>query len=87
MNHAISLFGDKDAGGVVLLKPYAEYLGEYRERLERLREQFPLEAIPGGAAVIGEGRQKEFIRLFGAILRLRNVLTAFDDFVEDDGLA
>lgn len=28
VNHAISLFGDKEAGGVVLLKPYAEYLGE-----------------------------------------------------------
>ena len=87
VNHAISLFGDKDAGGVVLLKPYAEYLGEYRDRLERLREQFPLEAILGGAAVMGEGQQKEFVRLFGAILRLRNVLTAFDDFAEDDGLA
>ncbi len=87
VNHAISLFGDKDAGGVVLLKPYAEYLGEYRERLERLREQFPIEAILAGEAVMGEGQQKEFIRLFGAILRLRNVLTAFDDFAEDDGLA
>ena len=87
VNHAISLFGDKDAGGVVLLKPYAEYLSEYRERLNRLREQFPLEAILCGVAVMGEGQQKEFIRLFGAILRLRNVLTAFDDFAEDDDLA
>lgn len=87
VNHAISLFGDKDAGGVVLLKPYAEYLGEYRERLAQLREQFPLEAILSGVAIMGEEDQKAFIRLFGVILRLRNVLTAFDDFVADDTLS
>lgn len=86
VNHAISLFGDKDAGGVVLLKPYVEYLGEYRDRLAQLRERFPLEAILCGAVVMGEEDQKAFIRLFGVILRLRNVLTAFDDFAADDEL-
>lgn len=87
VNHAISLFGDKEAGGVVLLKPYAEYLREYRDRLDRLREQFPLGALLGGVAVMGEEDQKAFIRLFGVILRLRNVLTAFDDFAADDTLS
>ena len=87
VNHAISLFGDKEAGGVVLLKPYAEYLGEYRERLAQLREQFPLEAVLNGNALLGEEAEKAFIRLFGVILRLRNILTAFDDFGADDTLS
>ena len=87
VNHAISLFGDKEAGGVVLLKPYAEYLGEYRERLSQLREQFPLEAVLNGNALLGEEAEKAFIRLFGVILRLRNILTAFDDFAADDTLS
>ena len=82
VNHAISLFGDKEAGGVVLLKPYAEYLSEYRERLAQLREQFPLEAV-----LNGNEAEKAFIRLFGVILRLRNILTAFDDFAADDTLS
>ena len=86
VNHAISLFGDKEAGGVVLLKPYAEYLGEYRERLAQLREQFPLESVLNGNALLGEEAEKAFIRLFGVILRLRNILTAFDDFAADDTL-
>lgn len=86
VNHAISLFGDKEAGGVVLLKPYAEYLAEYNDRLDKLRGQFPLEAILDGAVIMGEEQQKAFIRLFGVILRLRNILTAFDDFAEDDSL-
>ena len=87
VNHAISLFGDKEAGGVVLLEPYAEYLGEYRERLAQLREQFPLEAVLNGNALLGEEAEKAFIRLFGVILRLRNILTAFDDFAADDTLS
>lgn len=87
VNHAISLFGDREAGGVVLLKPYAEYLGEYRERLAQLREQFPLEAALNGNALLGEEAEKAFIRLFGVILRLRNILTAFDDFAADDTLS
>ena len=87
VNHAISLFGDKEAGGVVLLKPYTEYLGEYRERLAHLREQFPLEAVLSGNALLGEEAEKAFIRLFGVILRLRNILTAFDDFAADDTLS
>ncbi|WP_206215135.1 type I restriction endonuclease subunit R [Adlercreutzia sp. ZJ138] len=79
VNHAISLFGDKDAGGIVLLKPYAEYMAEYRDRLAQLYDRFLL-----GQVILGEEDEKAFIRLFGTILRLRNVLTAFDEFANDD---
>ena len=81
VNHAISLFGDKDAGGIVLLKPYAEYMAEYRDRLAQLYDRFPL-----GQVILGEEAEKAFIRLFGTILRLRNVLTAFDEFEAEDPL-
>lgn len=87
VNHTISFFGDNEAGGIVLLKPYAEYLGEYCERLAQLREQFPLEAVLNGNALLGEEAEKAFIRLFDVILRLRNILTAFDDFATDDTLS
>ena len=79
VNRAIALFGDKDAGGIVLLRPYAEYLAEYTEKVNELYEEFPL-----GQMIVGEGAEKAFISLFGAILRLRNILTAFDDFQADD---
>ena len=36
--------------------------------------------FPLGDQIIGESRKKEFIALFGRLLRLRNILTAFDDF-------
>lgn len=82
---AIALFGNKDAGGIVLLKTYEEYYngyddkGEYKpgyaELIATLTTQYPL-----GQPIIGEEAEKDFIRLYGAILRLRNILTSFDDF-------
>ena len=47
----------------------------YTELISELSQDFPL-----GQAIIGEQNQKDFVRLFGAILRLKNILTAFDDF-------
>ena len=74
-NEALALFGNADAHGVVLLKPYAEYYDEYAEQVTEL-----LDGYPPGRLILGEENQKRFIALFGAILRLRNILTAFDDF-------
>lgn len=74
-NDAIALFGNKDARGIVLLRPYTEYYGEYRERVTELHAEYPL-----GQPIFGETAQKEFVKLFGAILRLRNILQSFDDF-------
>lgn len=81
-NEAIALFGNQDARGIVLLKPYVEYYSEYTERATELLEKFPL-----GEPIIGEAAQKEFIALLGAILRLQNILTAFDDFAGNELLS
>ena len=37
--------------------------------------------------IIGETAQKAFIKLFGSILRLKNILTAFDDFAGNEILS
>jgi len=74
-NDALALFGNKDAKGIVLLKPYADYHEEYRKKVGELVALFPL-----GQAITGEAARKAFIKLFGSILPLRNILTAFDDF-------
>jgi type I restriction enzyme R subunit len=79
-NDAIALFGNRDAKGVVVLQPYAEYFGAYEAKVKELLEIFPLAGMP----VVGEAAQKDFIKLFGAILRLRNILASFDDFVGSD---
>ena len=91
-NEALALFGDKDARSVVLLRPYDDYLRGYDddrgahhpgylELIDLLRERFPI-----GEPIVGEAAQQDFIRLFGALLRLRNILSAFDAFAGDDPL-
>jgi type I restriction enzyme R subunit len=74
-NDALALFGNKDARGIVLLKPYREYYAEYAKHAGEL-----LATFPPGDPIVGKAHQTEFIKLFGAILRLENILTAFDEF-------
>lgn len=78
-NDALALFGNKDAQGIALLKPYGDYYAEYAEQVQTLLATFPL-----GEPIIGEQAQKDFIALFGHILRLENILTSFDDFAGNE---
>ncbi len=84
---AISLFGDRGAGGLVLLKTFDDYYNGYTdekgkkdigyvEMIDELTTKFPLSE----PQIVGEQNQKEFISLFGAILRMRNLLSSFDEF-------
>lgn len=77
-NAALELFGNKEARGVVLLKPYGDYYEEYSKKISEL-----LTSFPPGEPIIGENAQKDFIQLFGAILRLENILTSFDEFSDN----
>ena len=79
---ALALFGDSDAASVVLIEPYSSYARSYSEAVERLKSSFPL-----GEEIVGEARQAEFVALFGHILRLRSVLTSFDEFEGTDPLS
>ena len=87
MDSALSLFGDKNAGGIVLLQSFKDYyygyisaddkaIPGYADMMEELSEKFPLT----DPQIIGEQNQKDFIALFGAILRMRNLLVSFDEF-------
>src|SRR5699024_8301714 len=81
-NDALALFGNKEARGIVLLKPYHEYYNEYAEKVSELLEEFPV-----NTQIIGEARKKEFIALYGSILRLLNILTSFDEFAGNEILS
>ena len=84
-NDAISLFGDRQACWIVLLKTFDEYYNWYEESdkkvkwyvelISQLQEQFPV-----GEMIVSEKEQKEFVKLYSWILKLCNILTTFDDF-------
>ncbi len=93
VDDAISLFGDKEAGGIVVLKSFNDYyygceakdkddkseIG-YVNMVEEFTDKFPVD-MP---QIIGEQNQKDFISQFGAILRMRNLLLSFDEFEGKD---
>ena len=86
-NEALRIFGDKEtAKTIVLLKSFDHYYegyekedGEqqkgYKDLIAELQDKFPLPL-----SILGEQVEKEFIMLWGAILRARNILTSFDEF-------
>lgn len=88
---AISLFGDKNAGGIVLMQSFKDYYYGYEsvdgkpmlgyvDMIEDLNNKFPLTE----PQIVGEQNQRDFIALFGSILRMRNLLVAFDEFKEKE---
>ncbi len=94
VDSAVSLFGDKEAGGTILIRTFKEYYYGYKsqdgkrvlgyvELINKLINKFPLSE----PQIVGEKNQKDFISLFGSVLRLRNVLSSFDEFAEKDILA
>ena len=91
-NKSLAIFGDENASGLVFLKPFEDYYSKgyeddrgkwhqpYTELVSRLLNDFPVE---GMAAIIDDEQKKAFILLLGEILRVRNVLAAFDDFTDE----
>lgn len=87
VDEAIALFGDKEAGGIVLLKSFSDYYYGYTnddgkenpgyvDMVNELLDKYPLTI----AQIIGEENQRKFIKLFGAFLKMRNLLSTFDEF-------
>ena len=91
-DEAISLFGDKEASGIVRLHDYnfyyygddsgAKHTPGYNDLVDELLEKFPV-----GQPITGEENQKDFIKLFGSILRVKNILTSFDEFAGNEILS
>lgn len=85
-NDAIALFGNKEACGLVLLKTFEEYykgyiddkgnhIKGYKEIVNLLLENYPTDKITKG-----EEAKRLFVKLFGALLKVQNILQAFDQF-------
>ncbi len=90
---AIALFGDRNASGIVILKSFDDYWNGYEDHngkfhpgyidlIEKLETEYQLEG-----EIVGEQAEKEFIKLFGSIINMRNILSSFDQFEEMDNLA
>ena len=89
---ALALFGNRDASGIVLLRSYNDYYygfedeksphPGYCDMISELIEKFPV-----SEPIIGEEKQKDFIKLYSGILRMKNLLSAFDQFAGNEILS
>ena len=86
-NEALALFGDREAKGIVLLRPFRDYYYGYDEDsgkrtpgyvdlIAGIKDKFPV-----SETITGEQNKKEFVRLYSAILRVKNILSSFDEFI------
>lgn len=87
-NKALALFGDREAHSTTILRPFEDYFNGftdengkkvkgYKEYVDDLMNQFTPGELP-----LGEKAEKEFIKLFGNVLRGQNFLSSFDEFAE-----
>ena len=81
-DEAITLFSNKEAIEVIIMKPYEEYVAKFDEAFEKL-----LEITPTTDAVNdleSEDDELNFIKAFRDLMRIKNVLASFSDFDWED---
>jgi len=81
-DEAITLFSNKDAVDVIIMKPYEDYTDKFNEALKRLKEITP--TIDSVNELNTEEDELEFVQAFRDLMRLQNILNSFSDFSWDD---
>lgn len=79
---AIALFSNKDAKEVILMEPYENYVEKFREALEKMKQIAP--TVDSVNDLRSEEEEFEFVKAFRELLRLKNVLSGFADFDENE---
>jgi type I restriction enzyme, R subunit len=81
-DEAITLFSNKEAIEVIIMKPYEDYTAKFDEAFEHL-----IALTPNTVSVDDletEDDELEFIKAFRDLMRIKNILTAFSDFKWED---
>jgi type I restriction enzyme R subunit len=81
-DEAIALFSNKNAKETVLLESYEEYVARFNETSEKLLELTP--TVSSVDQLPDENAEAEFIKMFRELLRIKNVLTSFAEFKDED---
>lgn len=81
-DEAIALFSNKNAKETVLLESYEEYVARFNETSEKLLELTP--TVSSVDHLPDENAEAEFIKMFRELLRIKNVLTSFAEFKDED---
>lgn len=84
---AIKTFGDENSVNVILEKSYKEYIKGFKDEetgkvvkgYEEVCNEL-LNKFPEPTEIVYDADKKEFVQLFGELLKLENILRNFDEF-------
>ncbi|MEQ6117976.1 type I restriction endonuclease subunit R [Reichenbachiella sp. MALMAid0571] len=75
---AITLFSNKEAIEVIIMKPYEDYVGKFNEAFIELLKITP--TVNSVNDLQTEDDELAFIKAFRDLMRIKNILAAFSDF-------
>jgi type I restriction enzyme, R subunit len=81
-DEAITLFSNKEAIEVIIMKPYEDYAAKFNEAFISLLKIAP--TVNSVNSLTSEEDELEFIKAFRELMRLKNILAAFADFKWED---
>ncbi len=81
-DQALRLFANKDAEETVFVKPYRDYVEIFNKQVVVLRQ---IAVNPDSVdQLLDEKDQEEFVKSFRQLLKTKNILNSFAEFVDDD---
>ncbi|WP_271405472.1 type I restriction endonuclease subunit R [Tenacibaculum soleae] len=81
-DQAITLFSNKEAIDVIIMKPYEEYTQTFNEAFINLLKITP--TVNSVNQLVSEEDELEFIKAFRELMRLKNTMTTFANFDWED---
>jgi len=81
-DEAITLFSNKEAIEVIVMKPYEDYTAKFNQAFEKLLEITP--TTDSVNELESEDDELKFIQAFRDLMRIKNILTSFSDFKWED---
>ncbi|MCK0190665.1 type I restriction endonuclease subunit R [Arenibacter sp. F20364] len=81
-DQAITLFSNKEAIDVIIMKPYEEYTEKFNEAFINLLKVTP--TVNSVNDLVSEEDELEFIKAFRELMRLKNTMTTFANFDWED---
>ncbi|MBS4040674.1 MAG: type I restriction endonuclease subunit R [Flavobacteriales bacterium] len=81
-DEAITLFSNKEAIEVIIMKPYEDYVKKFNEAFIALLKITP--TVNSVNDLQTENDELEFIKAFRELIRIKNILAAFADFKWED---
>jgi type I restriction enzyme R subunit len=79
---AITLFSNKEAIEVIIMKPYEDYAAKFNEAFKNLISITP--TVDSVDELVSEEDELAFVKAYRSLMQLKNVLTSFSDFKWED---